>query len=678
MKTILKKLGLVIIAAAVVLTSCQKDEEFIKNNSDVQITKMEDLKVSENFSFKTTKEVVFSIKTLDFAGKPMPNVVISSLTPNSNNKTSKIFTAVTDAQGVLQFKRELPSYYKEVVLSTMFLGYPSEVNVPIINGRVEFTYGGLLTPTKSSTNIITPQSTNPNHVFLGNITSDGAPTYLAGNDIFDSQFLSNVNATLPEQRPVPTYNPQYIAQGTETDVKLVEACDVWVTFVSEGAGYKNVLGFYTYNLNNPPTSPSQIGNVTIVFPNASMTNSGGGLNPGNKVKIGTFPAGTGIGWVLISDGWRNNMVTGGYYTLYSNPQFNPESNPTLRRHNVYLYDQGRNLFLIGFEDIRRDQSSDNDFNDLVFYVKSNPITAIEKTNTPPVINTLPDTDGDGVSDPHDEYPNDPNKAFNNYYPNSSTYGTLAFEDLWPSVGDYDFNDVVVDYRFNQITNAQNKVVEIKGTIIPRATGAGFENGLGFELPVSNTLISSVSGYKLMENYINLSSNGTEAGNSNAVVIAFDNAYRTFKNVRGANNSGIAGINTTINGLKGDPDTLKLTITLNNPVSMATLGNPPYNQFIIKNKQRGYEIHLPDMPPTALANTSIFGTVNDRSVPPTKYYRNENNLPWAINIAEKFEYPIEKVQIIQAYNKFATWAQSSGILFPDWYKLNYRNNELIYK
>jgi len=681
MKTMIKKLNLVLIIFAIIVTSCQKEEEFSNNNPIAQITKMEDLKVNENFSFKTTKEIIFSIKTLDFSGKPMPNVVISGITPETNTKSSTIFTAITDANGILQFKRELPSYYSEIVLATLFMGYPREVTVPIINGRVDFTYGGIITPTKSTSNTIIPQSTNPNHVFLGTIKSDGTPNYLVENDIFDAQFLTNINATLPEQRPVPTFNPQYIAQGTETDVKLNEACDVWVTFVTEGAGYKNILGFYTYNINNPPTSVSQIGNVTIVFPNASMTNSGGGLNPGNKVKIGTFPAGTGIGWVLIADGWRNSMVTAGYNTFYSNPQFNPETNPTLKRHNVYLYDQGRNLFLIGFEDIRRDQNSDNDFNDLVFYVKSNPITAIVNTNTPSVINTLPDTDGDGVSDPYDEYPNDANKAFNNYYPNSNNFGTLAFEDLWPATGDYDFNDVVVDYRVNQITNAQNKVVEIKANFVPRATGASFQNGFGFALPISNSLISNVTGYKLTDNYINLNSNGTEIGNINAVIFAFDNAYKTFKNLNGNNNNGFAGINTTINGLKGIADTLKLTIILNTPTSMSSLGNPPYNPFIVKNKQRGYEIHLPDMQPTVLANSAVFGTVNDKSVPPSKYYRNENNLPWAINIAEKFDYPIEKVQIIQAYKKFASWAQSNGAIFTDWYKINnsnYRNNELIYK
>jgi hypothetical protein len=36
-----------------------------------------------------------------------------------------------------------------------------------------------------------------------------------------------------------------------------------------------------------------------------------------------------------------------------------------------------------------------------------------------------------------------------------TAGTLAFEDLWPSTGDYDFNDLVVDYDFKIIKTIKN-------------------------------------------------------------------------------------------------------------------------------------------------------------------------------------------------------------------------------
>ncbi len=217
--------------------------------------------------------------------------------------------------------------------------------------------------------------------FLGPYTSNGTPLYFVQSDVVSSATMTLISNSLPENYPVPTYNPQYLSSGYETDIIIDSLADVWVTFVSEGAGYKNVLGFYTYDINNPPTTAPTASQITIVFPNVSAQGSGGSLVAGNKVKIGTFPAGTGIGWVLLANAWNGSTVTNGLWRLFSNPNFNPEANPTLRQHNVLLNDPDNERIILGFEDIRRDNSScDNDFNDAVFYVSANPYAAIRSSN----------------------------------------------------------------------------------------------------------------------------------------------------------------------------------------------------------------------------------------------------------------------------------------------------------
>lgn len=217
--------------------------------------------------------------------------------------------------------------------------------------------------------------------FLGPYTSDGTPLYFVTSDVISSQTMTLISNSLPENYPVPTYNPQYISSGYETDIIIDSLADVWVTFVSEGAGYKNVLGFYTYDINNPPTTAPTASQITIVFPNVSAQGSGGSLVAGNKVKIGTFPAGTGIGWVLLANAWNGSSVTNGLWRLFSNSNFNPESNPSLRQHNVLLNDPDNQRVILGFEDIRRDNAGcDNDFNDAVFYVSANPYVAMRSTN----------------------------------------------------------------------------------------------------------------------------------------------------------------------------------------------------------------------------------------------------------------------------------------------------------
>ncbi|WP_299521095.1 DUF4114 domain-containing protein [Winogradskyella sp.] len=223
-----------------------------------------------------------------------------------------------------------------------------------------------------------------NYQFLGDFTSNGTPLYLENpGDTVSGETLQMIDDSLPESYPVPDYNPHYISSGYDTDVQLDSLADVWVTFVSEGAGYRNVLGFYTYDVNNPPTTAPQPEDITIIFPNASALYSGGGLQAGDKVKLGTFPAGTGIGWVLLANAWSSSTSSVGYghWQLYSNPDYNPESDAALRYHNVLLNDPSNERIILGFEDIRRDYAScDNDFNDAIFYVTANPYEALRTVN----------------------------------------------------------------------------------------------------------------------------------------------------------------------------------------------------------------------------------------------------------------------------------------------------------
>jgi hypothetical protein len=221
--------------------------------------------------------------------------------------------------------------------------------------------------------------------YLGSYTSDGLPLYLTTSDVISAQTLTQIKNALPEGFPVPTYNPQYISSGYDTDIRLLDSADVWVTFVDEGAGYKNVLGFYTYDLNNPITTTPSSSAITIIFPNVSKAGSGGSLLSGNKVKIGTFSANTGIGFILIANGWSNGAVGNGNWKLYSNPNFNPETTPSLRYHNALISDSTNQRIILGFEDIRRDNGGcDNDFNDALFYITASPYTAIETYNFAPI------------------------------------------------------------------------------------------------------------------------------------------------------------------------------------------------------------------------------------------------------------------------------------------------------
>ncbi len=264
----------------------------------------------------------------------------------------------------------------------------------------------------------------------------------------------------------------------------------------------------------------------------------------------------------------------------------------------------------------------------------------------------------------------------NFYPALGP-GTLAFEDLWPARGDYDFNDLVIDYQFMIESNLDNYVDQLTATFTIQAFGASFENGFGFQLPNPiDPAHIQVSGYSLTEAYITKNPNGTEAGQALPTVIVFDNAFNEMAHP----GMGI-GVNTEQWAPYVDPETIVVEIVFEpNEVHFNDLDISNFNPFLIVNQNRAVEVHLPGYPPTDLADQSMFGMLDDATDPVTStFYVTENNLPWAIDLYEKFDWPIEKQDIIMVHLKFAEWAVSGGVLFPNWYQniTGYRNTGLIY-
>ncbi|MEQ9261851.1 MAG: LruC domain-containing protein, partial [Owenweeksia sp.] len=288
--------------------------------------------------------------------------------------------------------------------------------------------------------------------------------------------------------------------------------------------------------------------------------------------------------------------------------------------------------------------------------------------------SVSDTDNDGVADENDLFPNDPLRAGESFYPSSNQMATLAFEDLWPAKGDYDFNDIVLDYRYRLITDADNNVKDIEFYYSLRAIGGTFRNGFGIQLEVAPSVVSGVSRNGNFVSGLTLNANGTEANQAKAVIMVFENGFDVLTN------NGTKTVNTDRSEASSRIDTNDLSITFTNAVAPASLGTFPYNPFIFTNRNRGREVHLSGKEPTDLADVSSFGQVDDDTQGGVgKYYVTEGNLPWAINITQHWDYPSEKEDIVQAYLKFANWAQSGGSNFTDWY-LNspgYRDGNLIY-
>jgi LruC domain-containing protein len=563
---------------------------------------------------------------------------------------------------------------RPLLVATLAVGSALLSGYTLTNNAIIWSYFG--TPT--STYTYTPSTGAPTMVEFTRTLPVGLPTLPAN-------LLSKVNFTLPEGKDI-RQNAQGLVPDSDdkTNLRFSQNADVWVTFVTEGAGYRNSVGYFTYDPAHPPTTPAEV-QEKIIFVNTSMSTP---LDPAsttkqNTVSLGRFPAGSALGFVIVSDGYSATGRTVGstkiggvkesaspkwvFYTLRGlNPEVSSPQN--LNVHTVMLKELSNatstyQLMVIGFEDINRETGGDHDFNDLVLAVHvkpGSPAIANIDTLQPLVSAADQDSDGDGVKDVLDEYPNDGTRAFSRSYPGSTTWGTLAFEDQWPSRGDYDLNDVVMRYRTREILNAQRQVVAVEIDYRADARGGISDSGFGVHLPgISAATVASAT---ISVKGAAPTATGVEAGQTEAVFVVMPSSLAalpsptgcSFANTQPTNCAAVAAV------------PYKLTVNFTSPQALS-LFTSPYNPFIYRRQGRGQEIHLPGKPPTRLASSSLFGTGVDKSVVGTAYtYMDSQRRPWALDIPTEWVYPKETVDVIKGYPGIGGWAKSGGTTNHDWY------------
>jgi LruC domain-containing protein len=273
-----------------------------------------------------------------------------------------------------------------------------------------------------------------------------------------------------------------------------------------------------------------------------------------------------------------------------------------------------------------------------------------------------DTDGDGILDEDDDYPNDSERAFKLFMPSANERGTIAFEDLWPSTGDYDFNDVAFSYQATVFLNVDNLAIGFDFNYKVIENRAGSYNGIGFEIEgLVPSQIESVTEPILTFDIVSLNPNGTEAGQENAVIILTD----AIRNTR----VGSDFISRTI------------SVKFVSPIETSVLGVAPFNPFLIANlhsntevleRVRNHEVHLPLM---KLTNLGVPSSGKDDS---DGNYISESGYPWGIHIIADIAIPKDKIAITDAYNFFGAWAESGGTEFQNWYtaEAGNRNESLL--
>jgi serralysin len=232
---------------------------------------------------------------------------------------------------------------------------------------------------------------------IGGITNDTLTGSLGTDVIFGKGGADTVNGGAGDDILYGDSKSKGLTKPTGFDV--VADVKAKVTFITESAGHKNTLGMYVINPDG------SMGDVQILFANASLQGSGGDLLSGVSSVARTLAAGQKVGFFIVSNGYTHSQAplnqTSGHYELrdsggkiakisdgadvglyhvndaglatlvnsqYGSSLFftNASQNADGLGHVRVVSDVNTGLVKIGFEDLLN--GGDRDFDDLVFTV----------------------------------------------------------------------------------------------------------------------------------------------------------------------------------------------------------------------------------------------------------------------------------------------------------------------
>lgn len=482
----------------------------------------------------------------------------------------------------------------------------------------------------------------------------GRPDYLAYVDQanfsggaaalqLDAAIFQTINTVLPGEGGAAV-DPSVLQNG---DIHVTKQAEIDLYLLDEQCLNLNVLAYYCYPTGHAPSSAADIKVQTIAFPDAKIIRSHsyyftgtdimnyGAMRPGEGIRLHyfdangidqgtTFPAGTSIGWILYSNGyslrsWPMGQPGVGEGAVYSDPALmGGIPHVAVFRHGDFV--------ISGFEDGKKTAETDvRDYNDLVFHVGSTPADAI----TP------------GIPDMDPEKPQG--------YEVTSR-GILSFEDNWPYQGDFDMNDVVVQYVSTMRCTTDNTVTGTTDSFTVLWSGAAYNNDFAYQNDNMGVGQAKVT---------------ITGGDGRSTVDNSNNIIRLATQVRDYANQGIK-------------KTFTVETEYGNPVSRIRFVLPPYNPFIAIKGDQGKEVHLTNLNPTSYADTKWFGYGHDKSQPTKGFYYityddSQNQMPFAIDMAfdsdeemAGYVIPKETEHINRYYPGFMKWVQSGGKTNKDWY------------
>lgn len=226
------------------------------------------------------------------------------------------------------------------------------------------------------------------------------------------------------------------------------------------------------------------------------------------------------------------------------------------------------------------------------------------------------------------------------YGDTSTWATIAFEDLYPNSGDADYNDMVIRYNASETYNPDGELEYIELNYVPIARGAGFNHELYLDLNgevdkarniSTETDPALIGDATVVVTYTNL-----ENGNTRQKIYDLDDDVPIFLNTR-----------QTLEGFANVYDGADLTYPREMTSVMIIPDAPELNLFGTTDVQN-------DPYRTFLYVNNTQNSIDLAAVNPDDGMIDSEGYPFGIIVPDEWLWPVEGVSIDDAYPYFAEY------------------------
>lgn len=676
------------LALAAAMSACSEmDMDNMQGNStgkeynQFDFSTSSDADVTLQYNLSTKAPVYFNIYAQE-PGTDMPESNVYDI----DESIEPIYSGFTDADGNFSGKINIPAGVSKLYIYSPAFFAPTLLTADVNNGAASasFDYKSLQTGSRATRSVFETDKEYDSYMFErvnrrpdgwyycdkfqdcnwkdwlvqydkkknGHVINQYTGTELAVEDaaklLSAHQLVINVNKVCDEK------------YRTSQDMIVTKNAEVALTFIGGNTGYSSCLGYYYY-MDEKPESLEKA-NVIMAFPNTQdgaakivgnrvewNAYEQAGINTGDCIQLiyypniangstegatTVFPMGCHIGLVLSPNAWSNWMnsswtdsgfkyrasTTPGFSKNYENAKPSQRfDEATAARTAMYDYD-GHTL--ISFED-----GFDDNFSDVVVTMTSNPVKAIESNAK--VDETLLVQDI------------------------SYNKGVYLFEDLWPSAGDYDMNDVMIKVKYTKTVNTAG-AINVESYDLTSYNNVGNytkQNGLAVRIAGIQSS-DQIKAYKKKEGSNKFEEIRCNYEAADHIVLLSDDVHE------GVTDSVVYRVSVLHSGfINGERTSVE--------------------PFIYRNEEGGngrWEVHMIDCAPSSKADMSLFGTENDASdVKNKKYYRRSGNYPFVLHLADATKADLLNLirtdgrTISTQYSNYDAWVKSNGTQYQDWYK-----------